>query len=183
MARTRTGDEEAPDAVDAIVAQWAHERPDLDASPIALFGRVHRVYLRYQAVLTRVFGEHGLNSASFDVLAALRRSGAPYRKSGRDLADGSLLSSAGVTFRLDRLEAAGLIVRERDAEDRRVVYSGLTDEGLAVIDASIEDHLRAEAALLHGLRADERAELARLLAKLERSILEADLDGGSDEVA
>lgn len=183
MARTPTGDAEAPDAVDAIVAQWAHERPDLDPSPIALFGRVHRVYLRYQMVLTRVFGEHGLNSASFDVLAALRRSGAPYRKSGRDLADGSLLSSAGVTFRLDRLESAGLIARERDADDRRVVYSGLTDDGLAVIDAAIEDHLRAEAALLHGLTVDERAELARLLSKLERSILEADLDGGSDEVA
>ncbi|TNM36175.1 MarR family transcriptional regulator [Nocardioides albidus] len=188
MSRRQPGDDDQPDAVDAIVAQWAHERPDLDATPIALFGRIHRVYLRYQTVLTRVFGEHGLNSASFDVLAALRRSGAPYRKSGRELADGSLLSSAGVTFRLDRLEAAGLIVRQRDADDRRVVHSQLTDEGLALIDASIEDHLRAESALLKGLTLAERAELARLLAKLERSIVAADRgdeadDGGSDEVA
>jgi hypothetical protein len=106
------------DSVDAIVEQWRRERPDLDPSPIALFGRVHRVYLRYQAVLGKTFAKHGLNSAAFDVLAALRRSGPPYRKTGTQLASGSLLSSAGVTFRLDRLEQAGLIDRQRDHDDR-----------------------------------------------------------------
>jgi DNA-binding MarR family transcriptional regulator len=166
---SRQGDE-----VDRIVAQWEHERPDLDPSPIALFGRVHRVYLRYQTVISKAFERHDLNSASFDVLAALRRSGAPYRKTGTQLAAGSLLSSAGVTFRLDRLEAAGLIERQRDDQDRRVVYSALTDKGLELIDRTIEEHLRAEAAMLHGLTDKERGQLARLLAKLERSIVEAD---------
>ncbi len=166
-----TGDE-----VDQIVEQWRHERPDLDPSPIALFGRVHRVYLRYQTVLTKTFERHDLNSASFDVLAALRRSGAPYRKTGTQLAAGSLLSSAGVTFRLDRLEQAGLIERQRDDQDRRVVYSALTDKGLEVINRTIEAHLEAEAALLHGLSEREREQLAKLLAKLERSIVESDLD-------
>src|SRR5438128_2578941 len=143
----------AGDAVDVIVEQWRAERPDLDPSPIALFGRVHRVYLRYQTVLNKTFSKHGLNSASFDVLAALRRSGAPYRKTGTQLASGSLLSSAGVTFRLDRLEEAGLIERQRDHEDRRVVYSALTEQGLEVINRTIEAHLDAEAALLEGLSA------------------------------
>ncbi len=166
----------AGDEVDAIVDQWRRERPDLDPSPIALFGRVHRIYLRYQAVLTRTFDRHNLNSASFDVLAALRRSGAPYRKTGSQLATGSLLSSAGVTFRLDRLESAGLIERQRDDRDRRVVYSALTDEGLEVIERTMEDHLKAENALLHALTEDERTQLARLLAKLERSIVEAKVE-------
>jgi DNA-binding MarR family transcriptional regulator len=161
------------DSVDAIVDQWRHERPDLDPSPIALFGRVHRVYLRYQAVLNKTFAKHGLNSASFDVLAALRRSGAPYRKTGIQLANGSLLSSAGVTFRLDRLEQAGLIERQRDHDDRRVVYSALTETGLEVIDRTIEDHLDAEAAMLTGLTTQERQQLAKLLAKLEQSIIVA----------
>lgn len=163
------------DAVDTIVEQWRTERPDLDPSPIALFGRVHRIYLRYQTVLNKTFEKHGLNSASFDVLAALRRSGAPYRKSGTQLANGSLLSSAGVTFRLDRLEEAGLIERQRDKDDRRVVHSALTDKGLEVIDRTIEAHLDAEQALLHGLTAKERAQLASLLSKLELSITEAEL--------
>lgn len=163
------------DAVDTIVEQWRAERPDLDPSPIALFGRVHRIYLRYQTVLNKTFEKHGLNSASFDVLAALRRSGAPYRKSGTQLANGSLLSSAGVTFRLDRLEEAGLIERQRDSDDRRVVHSALTDKGLEVINRTIEAHLDAEQALLHGLTAKERAQLAALLSKLEQSITEAEL--------
>lgn len=158
-------------AVDDIVAQWQHERPDLDPSPIALFGRVHRAYLRYQSVITRVFGEYDLNPASFDVLAALRRGGAPYRKTASDLASGSLLSSAGVTFRLDRLETAGLIERQRDTQDRRVVYSQLTDKGLAVIEEAIGVHLATEHAMLAGLTRKECAELARLLGKLESSIV------------
>jgi DNA-binding MarR family transcriptional regulator len=175
MAERSTSSTPEPDAVDAIVEQWRHERPDLDPSPIALFGRVHRVYLRYQTVLTKTFERYDLNSASFDVLAALRRSGAPYRKTGTQLAAGSLLSSAGVTFRLDRLEAAGLIERQRDSEDRRVVHSALTDKGLEVINRTIEAHLEAEAALLQGLSEREREQLARLLGKLERSIVDSEL--------
>lgn len=167
---------ELEDEVDTIVSQWRAERPDLDPSPIALFGRVHRVYLRYQSVLTKTFEKHDLNSASFDVLAALRRSGPPYRKTGIQLANGSLLSSAGVTFRLDRLEKAGLIERQRDTEDRRVVHSALTDKGLEVIDRTIEAHLEAEAAMLEGLTEKERAQLAKLLAKLERSIVDSSVE-------
>lgn len=171
------------DEVGRIVEQWMQERPDLDPSPIALFGRIHRVYLRYQAVLNKTFSQYGLNSASFDVLASLRRAGAPYRKTGTQLAAGSLLSSAGMTLRLDRLEDAGLIRRERDRDDRRVVYSNLTDKGLEVIDRTMEAHLDAEAALLVGLTAKERSQLTELLAKLEQSIVstvEADGEQRSD---
>jgi DNA-binding MarR family transcriptional regulator len=164
------------DAVDQIVAQWRRERPDLDPSPIALFGRVHRVYLRYQSVLAKVFDEFGLNSASFDVLAALRRSGPPYRKSSSELASGSLLSSAGVTLRLDRLEQAGLITRERDTEDRRVVYSRLTDKGLRVIEEAIGAHLHNEHRMLASMSERERTQLARLLGKLEVSLSEANVE-------
>lgn len=178
MADTAAG--RAQDPVDAIVEQWRHERPDLDPSPIALFGRVHRIYLRYQTVLGKTFGKHGLNSASFDVLAALRRSGAPYRKTGTQLANGSLLSTAGVTFRLDRLEQAGLIERQRDDVDRRVVYSALTDAGLETIDRTIEAHLEAEEALLKGLTRKERDQLAKLLTKLEASIVDAQADSAGD---
>lgn len=165
-------------AVDTIVAEWQRERPDLDASPIALFGRLHRAYLRYNSVISREFARSNLNSASFDVLASLRRSGAPYRKTASDLAGGSLLSSAGVTFRLDRLEEAGLIERQRDTKDRRVVYSQLTPEGLRVIDETIARHLENEHRLLAGLNDRERAQLAKLLAKLESSILEAESGDG-----
>lgn len=165
--RRKAGD----DTVDFIVDQWRTERPDLDPSPIALFGRVHRVYLRYHAVITKAFTSYDLNSASFDVLAALRRSGAPYRKSSSELAADSLLSSAGVTFRLDRLENAGLIERQRDTVDRRVVHSQLTEQGLGVIELAIATHLDNEHKLLAGLSKRDCADLARLLGKLEASII------------
>lgn len=169
-------DRDSGDEVDQILREWRRERPDLDPSPIALFGRIHRIYLRYQAVLNRTFERHDLNSASFDVLASLRRGGPPYRKTGTQLAAGSLLSSAGVTFRLDRLEQADLIERQRDQDDRRVVYSALTKKGLERIDRTIEDHLAAEDAMLDGLTDKEREQLAKLLTKLERSITQAERD-------
>lgn len=165
------------DNVDRFVQQWREQRPDLDPSPIALFGRVHRVYLRYQAVIAKGFEEYGLNPASFDVLAALRRSGEPYRMSGIELAAESLLSSAGITFRLDRLEQAGLIERIRDTDDRRVVYSQLTPEGLAVIDKAIASHLDNEHALLAEISDKEATQLASLLQKLEDSIIDAQSAG------
>ncbi|MBN9620212.1 MAG: MarR family transcriptional regulator [Actinobacteria bacterium] len=161
---------EEADAVDEIVEQWGRERPDLDPSPISVFGRLHRSYLRYQDVLARTFGAHDVNAASFDVLASLRRSGAPYRRAGVQLAREGLLSSAGTTLRLDRLEQQGLIERQRDPHDRRVVYSSLTPAGLALIDALIGEHLAAEEAMLANLTATERRQLSALLRKLESSI-------------
>lgn len=169
----RSAESVEPDPVDVIVDQWRAERPDLDPSPIALFGRIHRIYLRYQSVITRAFAEHDLNPASFDVLAALRRAGSPYRKSSSELAKGSLLSSAGVTFRLDRLEQSGLIERHRDTEDRRVVHSQLTDKGLAAIEDAITGHLDNEHRMLRGLTQEECQQLSHLLSKLEASILAA----------
>ncbi|WP_051461452.1 MarR family winged helix-turn-helix transcriptional regulator [Tomitella biformata] len=166
------------DAVDDIVDQWAAQRPDIDVSPLQVFGRLHRVYLRYHSALNVLFDAHNINMASFDVLAALRRSGAPYRMTAGQLASTSLVTTGGITLRVDRLEKAGLVIRERDAEDRRIVYTQLTPEGLKVIDAVAGAHFTNESKLLAGLNQGESAELARLLSLLERSI-DAETGGAS----
>ena len=57
-------DRRGNDAVDEIVEQWRRERPDLDPSPIAMFGRLHRCFLRYQAAIGRGFASAGLNAAN-----------------------------------------------------------------------------------------------------------------------
>ncbi|MEU5774007.1 MarR family winged helix-turn-helix transcriptional regulator [Streptomyces venezuelae] len=162
-----------PDAVASIIADWARERPDLDTSPLEVLARLHRTFIRYNTRLTSAIEQHGLAVAGFDVLTALRRAGAPYRLTAGQLADSGLVSSAGVTLRIDRLEKDGLIVRERDADDRRVVYSRLTDAGLAKIDEVFAEHLDNERRMLDGLSPAERRQLARLMSKLERSITEA----------
>ncbi|MQY18896.1 MarR family winged helix-turn-helix transcriptional regulator [Nocardia macrotermitis] len=159
------------DAVDDIVAQWHLQRPDLDVSPLEVFGRLHRSYIYYQSSLTALFDRHGINMAAFDVLAALRRSGPPYRMTAGQLAEMALVTTGGMTLRVDRLEKAGLVERERDPDDRRIVYSRLTEAGLRVLESTADDHFANEARMLAGLTATEQAGLAHLLRKLERSIL------------
>ncbi|GAA2309115.1 MarR family transcriptional regulator [Streptomyces kunmingensis] len=165
------------DAVTQIVADWARERPELDTAPLEVLARLHRSFLRYNTKLNASIERHGLSVAGFDVLTALRRSGKPYRLTAGQLADSGLVSSAGVTLRMDRLEKDGLIVRERDADDRRVVYSRLTGTGLAKVDEVFAEHLDNEARMLAGLSPSERRQLARLLGKLERSIVDSDEAG------
>lgn len=162
------------DAVASIIEDWARERPDLDTAPLEVLARLHRTFLRYNTRLTAAIERHGLAVAGFDVLTALRRAGAPYRLTAGQLADSGLVSSAGVTLRIDRLEKDGLIVRERDADDRRVVYSRLTETGLAKIDEVFAEHLDNERRMLDGLSPAECRQLARLMSKLERSITDSD---------
>jgi DNA-binding MarR family transcriptional regulator len=161
------------DAVSRIIEEWHRERPDLDPSPIEVLGRLHRSFLLYQAQTSRPLVAGGLSLAGFDVLAALRRAGDPYRLTAGELAAASLVSSAGVTLRLDRLEGDGLIVRERDAGDRRVVHCRLTPAGLTLIDTLFAQHLDNERRMLAGLKPKERVQLATLLEKLERSLTDS----------
>ena len=159
-----------PDAVDAILEQWRRELPEVDATPMAVFGRIHRIFLRYQVHVTDLFNEYGINAAAFDILAALRRLGAPYRQTAGALADSSLITSGGISLRVDRLEKAGLVVRERDDVDKRVVYVKLTDVGLDLIEKVAAAHFLNEQDLLVGMTATERRQLSQLLSRLERSL-------------
>lgn len=167
MGRDRVADR---DAVDDIVDQWTREWPGLDVTPLEVLGRLHRTYLRYQSAIGRVFDEYGINMASFDVLAALRRSGEPYRMTSGQLAESSLVTTGGITLRIDRLEKAGLVRRERDAEDRRIVHSELTDAGKKLIDDVALAHFENETRMLAELSPDDQSDLVHLLRKLEHSL-------------
>lgn len=158
------------DEVAQILDEWRHVRPDVDPRPMGIFGRIARVHQMQRTGLTDLLAGYDLTPASFDVLANLRRSGPPHRKTASDLAASSMISSGGVTFRLDRLEADGLIRRVRSQDDRRVVYAELTPAGIKLIDRVIEDHLRRGHDLLSDLDAPELDELARLLAVVERTL-------------
>ncbi|NLU69129.1 MarR family transcriptional regulator [Streptomyces sp. HNM0574] len=169
------------DAVTSIVEDWRRERPELDTSPLEVFARLHRTFLRYQSQISRPLESYGISMAGFDVLTALRRAGAPYRRTAGELADSGLISSAGVTLRIDRLEKDGLIVRERGPEDRRVVHSRLSEEGLQRIDELFAEHLENERRMLSGLSPAECRQLARLLAKLERSVEAAEQEDAKED--
>ncbi len=154
------------DAVDGIVAQWQRERPDLEVEAMAIVGRLGRLQLVAQRAIEAVFAEHGLQRGEFDVLAALRRSGEPFELNPSVLADTMMLSRAGMTGRLDRLESAGLVRRVADAGDRRAVRVALTAAGRALVDKVVTAHTENETRLLSVLSAKDRRDLDRILRVL-----------------
>jgi DNA-binding MarR family transcriptional regulator len=158
------------DGVDLILEQWQRERPDLDSSPIGVIGRVSRLARELEQRLEVVYREHGLESGWHDVLATLRRTGAPFRLRPTDLTDATMLTSSGTTKRLDRLEQAGLIAREPDPDDRRGTLIRLTPAGRRLIDKVTEAHLANEKRLVGALTAAERRQLADLLRKLQTGL-------------
>jgi DNA-binding MarR family transcriptional regulator len=160
------------DHVDEILAQWHLERPDLNVGVLGLYGRLVRLVHLSDDALAEGLAPHGLQPGWFDLLAALRRAGAPYELNPTRLMRATLLSSSGMTKRLDRMEEASLIERRPDPNDRRGTLVRLSRRGKRVIDKALETHLANEERLLNGLTATERrtlnALLRRLLIELER---------------
>lgn len=150
------------DPVDVIVAQWQQERPDLELEAMAVLGRLGRLLVIVQREIEAVFTAHGLQRGEFDVLAALRRSGEPFELNPSVLADTLMLSRAGMTGRLDRLESAGLVRRIADPADRRSIRVALTDSGRELIDTVVTAHTENETRLLAPLSATDRRELDRI---------------------
>jgi DNA-binding MarR family transcriptional regulator len=151
------------DAVDRIVEQWTALRPDLDSSPIAVVGRVSRLSRLIDRRLAENFGRFGLENWMYDVLATLRRSGAPYELTAGDLVRRTMVTTGAVTNRIDRLAERGLVERVAAPDDRRKVIVRLTPEGLTLVDEVADAHMAAEQEILGGLSTRPRTELADLL--------------------
>ena len=155
------------DRADMAVEQWGRERPDLPALPMAIFGRLSDASERVlRDHMNPLFAEAGLQPGEFDVLATLRRSGEPFMLSPTTLYEALMISSGGMTNRLDRLERAGLVERRADPNDRRGKLIALTDNGRQVIDETISRHVANEQKLLSVLTVAEQERLNALLKKL-----------------
>ncbi len=158
------------DPVERLLAQWRRERPDVDPSPMGVVGRVSRVARRIDLAQRATFARYDLDPAAFDVLATLRRSGAPFTLSAGELMQSAMVTSGAITQRLDRLEARGLVRRGPHPGDGRVVLVSLTGEGRDLVDRVLPDHLATEERLLAALSAEQRATLAGLLRTLDRAL-------------
>jgi DNA-binding MarR family transcriptional regulator len=154
------------DHIDRARAEWEAERPELDTEPIEVVARVGRLAQLIDAELNRVFAEYGIRRDGFDVLAALRRSGPPYRLSPTELYPRLMRTSGAVANRLKRLEAAGLVARVAAPADGRSSLVELTPKGRDLVDAAAPAHLANERRLLDPLSPAEQRELAALLKKL-----------------
>ncbi len=154
------------DEVDRIVAAWRRERPDLDVGPLEVLSRVTRLARHLDRARSAAFDRHDLVTWEFDVLAALRRAGAPYQLSAGQLVGQTMVTSGTMTNRVDRLVERGLVRRLRDPADGRGVMVRLEDGGRSVADAALADLLEVESGLLAVLDPGEHKELSRLLRDL-----------------
>ena len=154
------------DQLDWIAEGWAREMPGVDTSAMAVVGRLLRASLHLKRGVERGLATFGLNMTEFNVLAALRRSGSPYRLAPAELSRSLLLSSGGLTKRIDRLELDGLIQRSPDPDDRRSVLVGLTPAGRDIIEEAVRAHLRNEAQLIAPLSPEQRDALTDVLRSL-----------------
>lgn len=155
-----------PDAVDRIIEQWHRELPDLPLESMAVFGRIHRISEKLGAQLQHIYAAHGIARNEFDVLSAIRRSGEPFTLSPKEISATLMLSSGGLTGRLDKLEAAGLIERLPDPADRRGLKVRMTERGREAIEDAARAGVAYHGEKLATLDADERRRLGELLRKL-----------------
>ncbi|MFD7439340.1 MarR family winged helix-turn-helix transcriptional regulator [Streptomyces sp. NPDC059861] len=158
------------DSMDAMLGQWQRQRPQLDVSSGGVIGRVLRA-----ARLTEELMEDGLrrqegrsiaNVGDLDVLLALRRASPPYVLTPGQLRESLIVSSAGLSGRLKRLERAGWINRTASPDDRRSSRVSLTEDALPELDRRIAAYFALERNLVSVLEPEEKAAVADALRKL-----------------
>jgi DNA-binding MarR family transcriptional regulator len=156
---------ETSDVIDRMNAAWRAARPDLDPSPLEVVGRVIVLAEHLERSVELALEKHGLTLGQFDILATLRRHGPKGGLSPSQLLESVMLSSGGMTARLDKLAQAGLIYRKADKEDRRAIKVELTAKGRRVIDAATATRFKEAAASRPPATADELATLTELLRR------------------
>lgn len=154
------------DEVDEVVAAWARERGDLAVAPMHIWSRIDRLSGILAGRRKRAFTEHAMEGWEFDVLAALRRAGRPYRLSPGQLLRETHVTSGTMTNRIDRLAARGLVRRDPDPDDGRGALVTLTPTGLRLVDAALSSLLAVEEELLGDWEPVDRARLADYLRRL-----------------
>lgn len=167
----------AEDHIDRLQAQWARELPDVDTQGMEVLGRARRIVLQSRPAIEAVFARHGIDAGEFDVLSTLRRSGQPWSLRPTELYRSLMISSGGLTDRLNRLQKAGLITRPPSPEDRRSLLVQLTDKGRTLVETAFREDMAVEASLLAALDKADREALAGLLRKLALIMQAQNTDG------
>ncbi|CAN5286336.1 MarR family transcriptional regulator [soil metagenome] len=170
--KTRRGANSAAlrEQVDAIFSQWQTERPDIDSGPVHVYGLIGRIQMQCTAFIEEVLEPFALTRGTYDVLTALRRAGAPYSLSPKQIAQSLLLSGAGLTSRLNKLEAQNYLARLPEPNDRRTLRVQLTAAGEAVINEAIPLVFNVQRHLLSPLGTDGQQRLVEELTRFSEAI-------------
>jgi DNA-binding MarR family transcriptional regulator len=145
------------------------KRPFESAEEEALLN-VWRTHDRFQIRFARFFREHGLTSSQYNVLRILRGEGKPLPC--LEIANRLITAVPAITGLIDRLEAMGLITRDRSTDDRRVVFVAITALGLRRLEQMDQPLAALHQQLIGHLPRPELRELSRLLEKARGSCAE-----------
>lgn len=154
------------DPFDIIREQWRRERPDLDTSGLEVLWRISFLHKQLKRTTEKRIARSGLPNWAFDVLAALRRQGAPFELSPSELCEATLLTSGAMTNRLDRLEDDGLVERHPAPDDRRSLIVRLTEKGQETVDDLLAIRFDQAKEAISGISEPQRQQLVDLLRKL-----------------
>jgi DNA-binding MarR family transcriptional regulator len=166
----KPGDTVTQKTVATVLDEWHSAWPELDLGPLGLFAVLAQVYWLTAPEIERLMAAHGITRGMFDLLTTLRRAGPPYTLGPKELGKSLLLSGAGITNRLDRLEARKLIQRLPDPSDRRGLKIDLTPAGLKLVDRILPQLIRLERSMAAGLTEKKAATLMRLLDEFARQL-------------
>jgi DNA-binding MarR family transcriptional regulator len=163
--------------VETILTQWKQQHPELNFEPMALIAALTQAYHLTSLPIDQMMAKYGLTRGMFDVLAALRRAGKPYELTPKQLSASLLLSGAGLTNRLDRLQSLDLISRLPDPTDRRSLRISLTKRGKEFVDHILPELLEIQK-MAFGSNRKAGKELTKLLVELSERLYQ-NFGGGS----
>jgi DNA-binding MarR family transcriptional regulator len=155
--------------------------PDaLDHPHLTTLGLFIEAHAGLSASIERELEAHsGLSVQWFEVLLRLARTPG-HRLRMTDLAAQTTLSASGLTRAVDRLEEAGLVVREACATDRRSTYAVLTPAGEARITAALPVHVAQVVATMDAVFTPEELETFAGLVRRLRDAVNPDAARASD---
>ncbi|MDG6098443.1 MarR family transcriptional regulator [Alteromonas sp. ZYF713] len=157
------------DLVDTLLAEWKKEKPELQGEGMAVVARVLNLANKFEQEISGALKEYGINYTDFDVLATLRRKGAPYKLSPGTLQEAVILTSGAMTACLKRLENRELLKRMTSESDRRGVDVQLTAKGKKLIDDTIAMRFNIASASVKALSSVELDSLTTLLRKISKA--------------
>ncbi|HSK18509.1 MAG TPA: MarR family transcriptional regulator [Longimicrobiales bacterium] len=140
---------------------------------LKLYIVLSRAYLAVERHSQADIARHDLSQGEFAIMEAL------YHKGPLLLGEVQrkiLVSSGGVTYLVDRLEADGLVERRECPTDRRARYAALTPKGRQLMKRIFPEHAAALERAVSGLSATEKKQAIELLRKLGRAAADIGTD-------
>jgi MarR family 2-MHQ and catechol resistance regulon transcriptional repressor len=138
-------------------------------SRVKAYGRLVRSAEALHAHVSRGLLVEGLTASQFSTMKVLHIHG---KLAQRDIAKNILKSGGNITVLVDNLERDGLVRRDRDTEDRRIIYVSLTPEGEELFLKLYPAHLERIREAMGGLTEPECELLVSLLQKVSLDEIE-----------